>query len=123
MAEVLATHALTKRYRGKTALDGLTISLEEGHIYGLIGGDGAGKTTLLRILAGLSEPRYTGFVKILCNTKEILCKSSIFFKNQGVLDLRISFISAVFPVPRLSRDPSSSATISLFYVFSPQEFQ
>ena len=56
MSEVLTTQDLTKRYRGKTALDGLTITLEEGHIYGLIGANGAGKTTLMRILAGLSEP-------------------------------------------------------------------
>ena len=56
MAEILRTRNLTKRYKHKTALDGLSISLEEGRVYGLIGCDGAGKTTLLRILAGLSEP-------------------------------------------------------------------
>ena len=56
MAEVLRTRDLTKRYKGKTALDGLSIALEEGHIYGLIGPEGAGKTTLLRLLAGLSCP-------------------------------------------------------------------
>ena len=61
MPPVLVTHDLTKRYRGKTALDGLSISLEEGHIYGLIGLNGAGKTTLMRMLAGLSEPTSGGF--------------------------------------------------------------
>lgn len=56
MAEVLRTRALTKRYGGKTALEGLDLSLESGRIYGLIGPEGAGKTTLLRLLAGLSFP-------------------------------------------------------------------
>ncbi len=56
MAEVLRTRALTKRYGGKTALEGLDLSLESGRIYGLIGPAGAGKTTLLRLLAGLSFP-------------------------------------------------------------------
>ncbi len=61
MPPVLTTQDLTKRYRGKTALDGLTITLEEGHVYGLIGPPEAGKTTLLRILAGLSEPTSGSF--------------------------------------------------------------
>jgi len=38
------------------ALDGLSFSVEEGEIFGLIGPDGAGKTTCLRILCGLIEP-------------------------------------------------------------------
>jgi ABC-2 type transport system ATP-binding protein len=61
MAVVLATHALTKRFQQTAALDGLSITMEEGHIYGLVGLNGAGKTTLLRILAGLSEPTSGSF--------------------------------------------------------------
>ena len=56
MPSVLVTHNLTKRFRGKTALEGLSITLEEGHIYALVGLNGAGKTTLMRLLAGLSSP-------------------------------------------------------------------
>ena len=56
MAEVLRTRDLTKRYKGKTALDGLSVSLEEGHIYGLVGANGAGKTTTVRLIDGLIKP-------------------------------------------------------------------
>ncbi len=61
MSEILSTNCLTKRFGAKTALDGLSITLEEGHIYGLIGPDGAGKTTLLRLLAGLCFPTEGSF--------------------------------------------------------------
>ena len=61
---VISTQGLTKRYRNKTALDGLSIELKRGHIYGLVGNNGSGKTTLMRVLTGLS-PRYEGTVEIL----------------------------------------------------------
>jgi ABC-2 type transport system ATP-binding protein len=44
---------LVKRYKGKTALDGLTLSVGQGEIYGFIGPNGAGKTTTMSILAGI----------------------------------------------------------------------
>lgn len=47
---------LTKQYKKFKALDDVTINLQEGKIYGLIGKNGAGKTTLMRIMAGLSFP-------------------------------------------------------------------
>lgn len=44
---------LTKVYRGRPALRGLTLSLAPGQIVGLMGDNGSGKTTLLKILAGV----------------------------------------------------------------------
>jgi ABC-2 type transport system ATP-binding protein len=75
MSEVLRTHDLTKRYRGKTALEKLNITLEEGHIYGLIGLNGAGKTTLMRLLAGLSEPTEGSFSLFGSRTPAELCRA------------------------------------------------
>lgn len=49
--EMISTSGLRKAYGKTTALDGLTFSVDEGEIYGIIGPDGAGKTTLFRILA------------------------------------------------------------------------
>ena len=56
MEEVLSVQNLTKQYGIKTALNGLSVALEQGRFYGLIGPEGAGKTTLLRLLAGLCFP-------------------------------------------------------------------
>ncbi len=75
MAVVLATHALTKRFQQTAALDGLSITMEEGHIYGLVGPFGAGKTTLLRILAGLSEPTSGSFSLLGGETPAALCRA------------------------------------------------
>ena len=47
------THDLTKRYRETLALDAVSISVQQGSVYGLVGPNGAGKTTLLGILSGL----------------------------------------------------------------------
>lgn len=56
MEYVLTTSGLTKRYGRFTALDGLTMHVPKGAIYGLVGKNGAGKTTLLRLISGLQRP-------------------------------------------------------------------
>ena len=47
---------VTKTIRGKTVLQGVTLSLETGRVTGLRGINGSGKTMLLRLLAGLIHP-------------------------------------------------------------------
>ncbi len=53
---ILKTNNLTKTYHGVNALDDVSVTMERGRIYGLIGQNGAGKTTLMRIVAGLTFP-------------------------------------------------------------------
>ena len=50
MTAVIEVQNLTKSYKDKNALDDVTLSLEPGAIYGLLGRNGAGKTTLMSIL-------------------------------------------------------------------------
>src|SRR5437762_7855333 len=52
----ISTTDLTKHYPGVRALEGLSIEVPQGSIYGFLGANGAGKTTALKILAGLSRP-------------------------------------------------------------------
>ena len=56
MEYVLRTNGLVKKYRGFTALNGLTMSIPKGSIYGFVGRNGAGKTTLIRLITGLQLP-------------------------------------------------------------------
>ena len=56
MAPVLATHDLRKQYKRRTVVDGVSISVERGDVYGFLGPNGAGKSTTLRMLMGLVRP-------------------------------------------------------------------
>ena len=54
MREVIKTNNLVKKYGQNLILDNVTITVNQGEIYGLVGDNGAGKTTLFRILSGQS---------------------------------------------------------------------
>jgi len=53
---MLTINNLNKRYAGKLALNGLSMSLPQGKIIGLFGPNGSGKTTLMKTIAGLLTP-------------------------------------------------------------------
>ena len=53
---ILQTHGISVKYGSFSALDDVSISLKNKHIYGFIGENGAGKTTLMRVLTGLLYP-------------------------------------------------------------------
>ena len=52
----LEAHALTKRYRRTTAVDGLSFRVRPGVVTGFLGPNGAGKSTTLRLFLGLDRP-------------------------------------------------------------------
>lgn len=56
MDYVLKTNALSKKYKNFKALNGLSMNVPKGAIYGFVGKNGAGKTTLIRLICGLQEP-------------------------------------------------------------------
>jgi ABC-2 type transport system ATP-binding protein len=53
---MIEVRQLTKRYEGRTAVDGLSFAVRGGEILGLVGPNGAGKTTTLRAIAGIHPP-------------------------------------------------------------------
>ncbi len=56
MAVIIETKGLTKLYRNVVAVKDLTLSVEEGAIYGFVGPNGAGKTTTMHMLSTLLTP-------------------------------------------------------------------
>lgn len=53
---VLETSSLTRRFGDHTAVDGFSVSVKRGEVFGLLGPNGAGKTTILKMLTTLLPP-------------------------------------------------------------------
>ena len=76
MEYVLKTNALSKTYKNFKALNGLTMSVPKGAIYGFVGKNGAGKTTLIRLICGLQEPTSGDYSLYgIKNTEKTILKS------------------------------------------------
>src|SRR5437763_8350344 len=56
MPPAIELRGLSKRFGTLTALDALTLSVDRGEIFGLLGPNGSGKTTTINIVSGLSKP-------------------------------------------------------------------
>ena len=53
---MLESKDLTKKFGAKTAVDGVSVAMESGHIYAMLGPNGSGKTTWMKMAAGLIKP-------------------------------------------------------------------
>ena len=58
---VIRTNGLTKRFGENTAVDGLSMEVQRGRVYGLLGPNGSGKTTTIGMLLGLLKPTAGSF--------------------------------------------------------------
>ena len=63
---------ITKKYGTQMAVDGVSLEIKKGEIFGLVGPDGAGKTTIIRMLTGILSPT-SGSLSVLgaANTEDI----------------------------------------------------
>jgi ABC-2 type transport system ATP-binding protein len=53
---MIEARGLTKRYGPKTAVDGISFTVQPGQVTGFLGPNGAGKSTTMRVVVGLTEP-------------------------------------------------------------------
>jgi ABC-2 type transport system ATP-binding protein len=60
---IIIAENLTKQYNGKTVVNKLNLTINEGEIFGLLGPNGAGKSTIILMLLGLTEPA-SGSIKV-----------------------------------------------------------
>jgi len=61
---VIEVSNLVKRYGDRTAVDGVSFSVEEGEIFAILGPNGAGKTTTVESIGGLRSPD-SGTIRVL----------------------------------------------------------
>lgn len=93
MADViLETKRLTKEFKGFTAVSGVDLRVQRGHIHALIGPNGAGKTTCFNLLTKFLVPS-SG--QILFNGRDITQAKPAQIARMGII--RSFQISAVFP--------------------------
>lgn len=97
----IETRALTKLYGELIAVDNLSLCIEEGELFSLLGVNGAGKTTTIKMLSCLTKPSsgdaYLMGKSITKNTKEVK-----------------SLIEYLLRKLRLRRDLAQEKTSSLF---------
>lgn len=87
MDYILTTNELTKTYGKYNAANEVSIHVERGGIYGLIGRNGAGKTTLMKMIGGLSHPTRGSFEIHGRNgetTKQMMPKVGILIEAPGL---------------------------------------
>jgi ABC-type branched-subunit amino acid transport system ATPase component len=89
---ILQVKNLVKRFGGVTAVNGVSLTLEAGKIYGLIGPNGSGKTTLFNCITGI-EQRDSGVVAFKGRRIDGLKPHQIFHRGIG----RTFQVIRVFP--------------------------
>ena len=102
---MIQIHNVKKQFEGIEALKNLSLTIEKGSIYGLLGSNGAGKTTLLKMIGGIykqdegeilvdGEPIYEN---IKLKAKMIVLTDSLYFFPQSTVRQMANFYQSVYP--------------------------
>jgi ABC-2 type transport system ATP-binding protein len=103
----IQAYNLTKRYGNLIAVDGISIQIQRGEVFGLLGPNGAGKTSTINMLCGLSQPD-TGEVFLYgkptrrseSNTRVGVCPQSIILWGTLTCIEQLEFIGEMYNIPR-----------------------
>jgi len=112
-APAIQAKDLTKTFGDVTAVDGLTLSVAPGEIFGLVGPDGAGKTTTMRLLTGVIQATAGSAtvlgVEVTRNPEAIrprigyVPQSSSLYADLSVVE-NLQFHADLFGIPRAERN-------------------
>lgn len=114
---------LTKRYKNKTAVDGLNLEIKKGELFSLLGVNGAGKTTTIKMLCCLSKPTEgDAFLlgdSIVSSPEKVKAKTNVspqetaVAKNLSVFD-NLVFMAQIYGVDRKEAESKADELISRF---------
>lgn len=105
MDNIIKLRDLTKSYEEKKVVDCFSLSIEKGHIYGLVGPNGAGKTTIMKMIAGLRNPD-DGVISLFgesTNLDEVRSKISFMIETPYIDNMmtakdNMEYVSAIFGI-------------------------
>lgn len=103
---------LTREFSGLRAVDGLTLEVPQGTVFGFLGPNGAGKTTTIRLLLGLLTP-HAGAARVLGfdparESGEIRRRTGVLLEHPGLIERmtaedNLEFYGRVWRMPRKAR--------------------
>jgi len=121
----LELRTVSKTFGTKPAVAGLSLSVGEGEMYGLIGPNGSGKTTTMKIIAGIYRPT-SGVIKVSgINTQAMptRAKRALGYvpDDPAAYDLLtgrefLQFVGELYGMPRAERDTRISALLASYHL-------
>lgn len=126
----IKTDSLVKRYEEVTAVNGVSLEIPEGEVFGLLGPNGAGKTTLISMLATLVRPTSgTALVAgkdIITQPLEVRRNIGIVFQEPSVDDLltareNLYLHSMLYGMPRAEINPKIEKMLKLVNLWDRAE--
>ncbi len=114
MAVIIETRELNKKYKNVLAVKDLSLSVEEGAIYGFVGPNGAGKTTTMHILTTLLQPSsgeaFVGGYSVTSQPRDVRRVIGYMPDFFGVYDDMkvweyLDFFAACYDIPEAERPP------------------
>ncbi|ARK29637.1 ABC transporter ATP-binding protein [Halalkalibacter krulwichiae] len=109
---MIKANNLCKEFDGSLAVDGITLSVEKGSIFGLLGSNGAGKTTLLKMLAGIYKP----------DTGEVRINNEPVFENVHRKQKMIFLADSLFFYPNTTIQQAAQFYQSMYSLWSEERF-
>ena len=120
-APAIEARGLSKKFGNVTAVDGLTLSVAPGEIFGLVGPDGAGKTTTMRLLTGVMQATSGSAIVLGVDVTQdpeavrqrigYVPQSSSLYADLSALE-NLQFYADLFSIPRTERDRKTAELLA-----------
>lgn len=94
---MISISGLTKSFGGRTLFEGVTLQLNQGSRYGVVGANGSGKSTFLKMLAGDDPSGFSGSINMLRHARLGVLRQDRFLDDEArILDLAMQGDAEVF---------------------------